>query len=298
MYNGIGWNMYDQEKPKCQNVVTGWWSYSAGKELRKYGEVHDVLGEIPKNELAMPNLEKYEWKPTNDCQFVNYCDNETGTGFEFNDSFPYEKFGDTPIFADMSSNIGSKRIDWNKLGGVYACAQKNLGPTGVTFMILREDLIKEPLDICPTSQSWKVAEETTHHIFNTPDVAAVYMLNLQLQDSLRKGGIEFFEEEQRRKSKFLYKLIDASNGFYHNHVDEKYRSRCNVTFRINGGDEFLENKFNVFCREEFGINYIEGHHSLKGGHRLSVYNSQPMDAVHAVAQAMEEFQKENQKYAK
>jgi len=156
MFNSVGLNLFNVEDPKCLNLVSGFWAYSTGVELRKYGKVIDVLPKVTKDKLLISELKSTDYEvPAGKFDFVHYCDNETGTGFEFNGNFPYEKFGDTPIISDMSSNIGSKPIDWDKLGGVYACAQKNLGPTGVTVLIIRKDLIKDPLPICPTSISWK-----------------------------------------------------------------------------------------------------------------------------------------------
>lgn len=291
MFNSIGWNLFNKENPTCMNMVTGWWSYSTGIELEKNGKVHNVLPHVTRDNLAIhdaPAVGAPEWDVLPKADFIHYCDNETGTGFEFNENFPHELFPDTPVVADMSSNIGSKKLDWSKLGAVYACAQKNLGPTGVTVLIVKKDLIKEPLDITPTSQSWLKAHTTSENIVNTPDVAAVYMMNLQLQNSLKEGGIQHFSDLATKRTNKLYDLVDNSNGFYFNHVHPDYRSRMNVVFRVGGGDVELEKKFIADAKQE-GIFHIGGHHSVGGGSRLSVYNSMPDEGVDAVMDYMVDF---------
>ena len=123
----------------------------------------------------------------------------------------------------MSSNLGSKRVDWSKVGAAFACTQKNLGAPGATVLIAKRDVLeKDPLDICPTVMSWKAKYNSSNQIFNTPDVASIYMMNLELEFQLSHGGIDYFEQESKRKSQFLYDLIDNSNGFYSNHIKGSY----------------------------------------------------------------------------
>jgi len=289
MFNSIGFNLFNTENPTCMNVVTGWWSFSTGSELSKYGTVHNVLPHVNRDNLAIHDVPAAkEWNVLPKADFVHYCDNETGTGFEFNENFPYHLFPDTPIVSDMSSNIGSKPIDWSKYGAVYACAQKNLGPTGVTVLIVRKSILKDPLPITPTSLSWKKASTSKENIINTPDVAAVYMMNLQLRNSLKEGGLPHFTKNAVDRTNILYNVIDESAGFYHNHVHGNYRSRMNVVFRVGGGNKDLEKKFITEAKAN-GFFHIGGHHSVGGGSRISVYNSMPTDGVVAIAQFMKDF---------
>jgi phosphoserine aminotransferase len=289
MFNSIGMNLFSRDNPIVNNVCTGFWSFSTEGEQQKMGKIHNVLPHIKKGNLAPANVpEPSAWDVNPNADFVHYCDNETATGFEMTD-FPAEIFGDQPIVCDMSSNIGTRQIDWTKHAAVYACAQKNLGPTGVTVLIVRKDLCeKEGLPYCPTSLNWKTAEHSKENIINTPDVAATYMMNLNLKHSLKLGGIPYYEEQAKLKSQVIYNIIDNSDGFYSNHVDPKYRSRINVVFRIGGGDKEIEKNF-LAGAKKYNIKYIGGHWSIGGGSRISLYNAMPMEGVQVVANYMREF---------
>ena len=179
MFAGVPLNLFSTNQSVCNNVVTGWWTVSSAVEQNKYGRSHNPLPHINKDNLIVSTLPPVnEWDIRDDAEFVHFCDNETASGFEFNE-FPYEGFGDQITVSDVSSNIGSKPIDWNKLDVAYACAQKNIGVTGVTVLIAKRDVLEsDPLPECPKMLSWKLSEHTSEHIVNTPDVAAVYMCNL------------------------------------------------------------------------------------------------------------------------
>jgi phosphoserine aminotransferase len=251
-----------------------------------YREITEDMWELPELESGR----KYD--------FIHYCDNETGSGFEFNGTFPFHKYPGIPVVADMSSNIGSKTIDWNKYGAIYACAQKNIGVAGVTMLAVRKSLLQKEelgLDICPSSLNWTKVSNAKGQIFNTPDVAAVYLMNLRVKYSIEKGNIHHRERQAAQKSGMIYDIIDDSDGFYYNHIIGPWRSRMNQTFIIDGGNKELEERFKREALERIGLHYIAPHHCIGKGIRFSTYNAQPMEAVREVANFMEDFMIENKK---
>lgn len=200
------------------------------------------------------------------------------------------KIGDVPIVADMSSNFLSRKIDFSKHAVVYAGAQKNAGPSGVTFVIVREDLLGFSLKITPSVCDWKIVADN-NSLYNTPPCFAIYVCGLYFDFMKRNGGIEAFEEIANRKSGLIYEVIRNSNGFYSSPIDENYRSKMNIPFLIKAGDQNLEKKF-LAEGEKIGLTTLAGHRSV-GGIRASVYNGMPIEGAAKLVDFMRTFQTSN-----
>ncbi|KAK7791835.1 hypothetical protein R5R35_001250 [Gryllus longicercus] len=263
--------------------VTGSWSAKAAKEATKYGKVNLVLPKTDKyNDIPDPS----KWKLDPKASYVYYCSNETIHGVEF----PY--IPDTqgvPLVADMSSNIMSRPIDVSKFGIIFAGAQKNIGPAGVTLVIIRDDLLGNPSPFCPTILDFSImAKDNSVH--NTPPTAAIYVMSSVFEWIRQQGGVEGMEKHAVRKSQLLYDTIDHSQGFYCCPLNPKIRSRMNVPFRIGSvnGDEALEKTFLTGAQER-GLLQLKGHRSV-GGIRASLYNAITYKEVETLVQYMKEFQ--------
>jgi phosphoserine aminotransferase len=268
---------------KADYIVTGSWSAKAAKEAEKYGTPR-LVAPKPATFGSIPDPK--DWTLDPEASYVYYCDNETVEGVEFH--FVPETNG-VPLVADMSSNIFSKPIDISKYGVIYAGAQKNIGPAGVTIVIVREDLLNDALPITPSVLSYKImAKENSLH--NTPPCFAIYCVGLVFDWILANGGVEEMERRAIQKSETIYNLIDASNGFYTSAVDKNARSRMNVPFRVKK-DEQLEEKF---LKEAKAAGYLglKGHRSV-GGIRASIYNAILPEQVEKLGKFIEEFASNN-----
>ncbi|XP_046407839.1 probable phosphoserine aminotransferase [Ischnura elegans] len=267
-------------------IVTGSWSAKAAKEASKYGKVNLV---IPKTEQYLNIPEPSSWKLDPNASYVYYCDNETVHGVEF----PY--VADTkgvPLVADMSSNFLTRPIDVSKFGVIFAGAQKNIGPAGVTLVIVREDLIGKALPVCPLIFDFNVlAKDNSVH--NTPPTFPIFVVGKVLEWVHRNGGAAGMAELSRVKSTLLYKALDSSGGFYNCPVQGPFRSRTNVPFRIGKGDEALEKEF-LAGASSMNMLQLKGHRSV-GGIRASLYNAIRVDEVEALVAYMESFQKQHGK---
>lgn len=186
----------------------------------------------------------------------------------------------------MSSNFCSRPIDWSKYGVVYAGAQKNVGPSGLTIVVVRNDLIKKPRAETPMLCDWEVFNKAPQRAHNTPCCFAIYMAGLNFA-YMKKKGLETIEKEAKAKSDLLYEAIDNSNGYYTNPVDKKYRSRMNIPFVLKGNDADVTAKF---LKEAAAAGMIElkGHRSV-GGCRASIYNAMPIEGVQALVDFMKKF---------
>lgn len=270
-------------------IVTGSWSAKAAKEAAKYGKVN----------MVVPKVDKYSdiphtstWKLDSNASYVYFCDNETVHGVEF-PQIPDTK--GVPLVADMSSNFLSRKFDITKFGVVYAGAQKNIGPAGVTVVVVREDLLGSPLPICPTVFDFTImAKDNSLH--NTPPCFAIYVTWRVFEWIKRNGGVEGMEKNAETKSKLVYDVINHSNGFYTSTVKQGFRSRMNVPFRIGGlgsGDEALEAAF-LKGAVNRGMIQLKGHRSV-GGIRASLYNAITVKEAESLVTYMKEFQAENSK---
>ena len=263
-------------------INTGQWSKKAIAEAKRYCKVNVVATSEADNFTTVPA--KSEWKLNPDAAYLHYTPNETIGGVEF-DSIP--DTGNVPLVADMSSTILSRPFDVTKFGLIYAGAQKNIGPAGLTIVIIREDLIDEPLPGTPVMFSYKTHAENDS-MYNTPPTYAWYIAGLVFEWIKNKGGLDAMAGRNKRKADKLYTAIDKS-GFYKNPVDKNYRSCMNIPFTLKNSG--LDSKFLEEAKAA-GLVSLKGHRSV-GGMRASIYNAMPEEGVDALISFMEEFQKKN-----
>ena len=261
-------------------VLTGSWSEKALKEAKKSGATSVLATTKDTNYKTIPTIEKI--KLNDDAAYLHITSNNTIFGTQWQ-QFPEVENG--PLIADMSSDILSKPIDVNKFGLIYAGAQKNLGPSGVTLVIIRKDLLSRSSDSLPTMLNYQTHVET-NSLYNTPPTLAIYLLSLVLEwvDSL--GGLTKMEERNKEKANLLYDTIDQSNGFYRGHAEPTSRSFMNVTFTLE-----TEEATKAFLAQakELGFIGLGGHRSV-GGCRASIYNAVPLEHVAKLTEFMKTFQ--------
>ena len=260
-------------------IDSGAWAGKAKKEASIVGEAVVAASTKEDKYMRMPTLEEIQ-VPEN-AAYVHLTSNETIGGVQYKD-FPY--FGDIPVIADMSSDILSRPIDVSQFGMIYAGAQKNLGPSGVTVVIVREDLIAESPKHIPVMFRYDTHAKA-NSLYNTPPSYSVYMVGLVLQWIKEQGGVSALEKINEQKTKLIYDVIDESNGFYIGCANKENRSTMNITFRIKS--EELEKLF-IKESEAAGFVGLKGHRDV-GGLRASTYNAVPLEACEALAQFMKEF---------
>jgi phosphoserine aminotransferase len=260
-------------------VNTGEWSKKAIAEAKKFCNVNVVASNADKNCTYVPALDT--WKLDKDAAYVHYTPNETIGGVEFN---WIPNTGDVPLVADMSSNILSRPVDVWKYGLIYAGAQKNIGPAGLTLVIVREDLVGHADPRLPTMLDYKIHADGDS-MYNTPPTFAIYVAGLVFQWLKKNGGIGAMERANMAKAELLYATIDASNGFYHCPVNKADRSRMNVPFTLK--DANLDGDF-LKQADARGLLQLKGHRSV-GGMRASIYNAMPLEGVQALVNFMNEF---------
>jgi phosphoserine aminotransferase len=269
-------------EPKVIDFVnTGEWSKKSIKEAKKYARVNVAASSEQRNFTCVPARET--WKLTPDAAYVHICSNETIGGVEYHWT---PDVGAVPLVADMSSQILSRPIDVSKYGVIYGGAQKNVGPAGLTLVIVRRDLLGRALPITPSAFHWKEQAEAGS-MLNTPPTYAIYIAGLVFQWLLDQGGVAAIERRNIEKATLLYKAIDGSGGFYTNPVEPADRSRMNVPFRLP--DEKLDSAF-LEGAQARGLLQLKGHRSV-GGMRASIYNAMPIEGVQALVDWMREFQR-------
>ncbi len=264
---------------KVDYINTGAWSKKAIAEARRYAEVNVAASSEGTNFTTIPPMS--EWQLDPDAAYVHYTPNETIGGVEFH---WVPETGEVPLVADMSSTILSRPIDVRRFGVIYAGAQKNIGPAGLTLVIVREDLIGETLPGTPTMFDYKVHADAGS-MYNTPPTYSWYLAGLVFQWLKRRGGLEKMAEINRRKAEKLYAAIDASE-FYSNPVDPDCRSWMNVPFTL--ADPELDPLF-LSEAKEAGLVTLKGHRSV-GGMRASIYNAMPEEGVDALIAFMADFE--------
>ncbi len=274
-------------KLSADYVNTGEWSKKAISEAKKFSYVNVVANNTDKNASYVPAFDT--WKLDKDAAYVHYTPNETIGGVEFNwvpqiDNMP----GSVPLVADMSSNILSRPVDVSKFGLIYAGAQKNIGPAGLTIVIVREDLVGHAPSGLPTMLDYKTHADNDS-MYNTPPTYGIYIAGLVFKMLKRKGGIAQMERTNIAKARLLYAAIDASNGFYVCPVATSDRSRMNVPFTLK--DANLDGDF-VKQADALGLLQLKGHRSV-GGMRASIYNAMPLEGVQALVNFMNEFAKQH-----
>ncbi len=270
-------------------VVTGSWSEKSSLEAKRYCDAQVVASNAGSHHTELPLAST--WTLRSDAAYVHVCSNETIHGVEMH-SLPdlAALGGKAPLVVDCSSHIGSRPIDWSKIGLAFAGAQKNLGPAGLTVVVVREDLLDRALPVCPSAFHYKTVA-ANNSMFNTPPTYAIYMAGLVFQWLKRQGGVAAMEKAALAKSNLLYSTIDASAVFY-NPVAANCRSRMNIPFFIReeaGGqartDAFLEGA------KVRGLLQLKGHKSI-GGLRASVYNAMPLAGVQTLVAYMQDFERQ------
>ncbi len=269
---------------KADYVVTGQFSKKAYKEAQKFGDVKLVASSEDRNNTYIPKLTKEDFRP--DADYVHICFNNTifGTKYGY-----IPDTGDVPLVADMSSCILSEPVDVSKFGMIYAGAQKNMAPAGLTVVIVREDLIGNAREDIPVMLDYKLMADNDS-MYNTPPCWCIYVAKLVYEWLLDMGGLEVMKETNVKKAAILYDYLD-SQDYYISPAEKDSRSMMNVTFVT--GDAELDKKFASEAGKA-GLKSIKGHRSV-GGMRASIYNAMPLAGVEALVEFMKEFAKNNPK---
>ena len=261
-------------------VVSGHWGKTAIKQAKPYVDVRVAATSEAGGFRDIPTRDT--WQLSADAAYVHITANETIHGVEFRDA---PDTGDVPLFADFSSSIASEPVDIRKYGLIYAGAQKNLGPVGITVVIVRRDLLERAGQ--PRADIFNYASHLKgESMLNTPPTWNWYMLGLNVKWMLDEGGVEEFARRNAAKAALLYDVIDQSGGYYRNEVAAAVRSRMNVPFFLH--DEALDKPF-LSEAKAAGLIALKGHRAL-GGMRASIYNAMPVEGVQALADFMREFQ--------
>ena len=265
-------------KTSADYFNTGQWSKKAIAEAKRYCDVNIVASSEADNFATVPD--KSTWNLNPDAAYVHYTANETIGGVEF-DHIP--DTGGVPLVVDLSSTILSRPIDVSRFALIYAGAQKNIGPAGLTLVIVRDDMIGETLPGTPITFDYKVQADNDS-MYNTPPTYALYMAGLGFQWLKELGGLAAMGETNQRKAEKLYAAIDNS-GFYKNPVTKQYRSWMNIPFTLNNAE--LDADF-LASAKAAGLVTLKGHRSV-GGMRASIYNAMPEEGVDALISFMQEF---------
>lgn len=274
-------NLMLEGKP-AEYVNTGAWSKKAIKEAKFYGDVNVVASSEDKNFSYIPSDVNFN----DSISYAHITSNNTIYGTQWQN---YPTIGDAPLVSDMCSDFLSRPVDIKKFGIIYASAQKNLGPAGVTAVIIREDLINRGKNL-PTMISYKTHAEK-NSLYNTPPCFSIYVCKLVLEWISSIGGLNEIEKRNKKKSSIVYGLIDKSNGFYKGHAEPSSRSHMNVTFRLPS--EELEAEC-INQAKGKGFVGIKGHKSV-GGMRISLYNAVTVEAAERVSEFLKEFQETHTK---
>jgi phosphoserine aminotransferase len=264
-------------------VLSGSFSEKAYQEAQFIGNARIHGSSKEQNWSRIPEL--YEPLPETNCSYLHITSNNTIEGSRYRD---VPEMRSTPLIADMTSDLLSRRLDLENFSMIYAGAQKNLGPAGVTVVIIRDDLLQQASKNIPLIMRYETFAKH-QSLYNTPPVHSIYMMNLVIKWVIKQGGIEVLELLNRQKAKLIYDVIDHSAGYYKGFIEGKDRSDMNITWSMTSVE--LEQRF-VKESEEHGFNGLAGHRSF-GGLRASAYNAVTLDACKALAQFMIQFQLKN-----
>lgn len=276
-------NLAQKMRP-VEMIHTGAWTKKAIEELKKGIDHRVIWSGKDVNFAKLPDVANLPFDSK--ASYVHICSNNTIEGTQF------QKFPDTgavPLVADMSSDILSRPVDVKKFGLIFAGAQKNLGPAGVTVVIIRKDLIERADPNLPAMLQYRT-QSPEPSLYNTPPTFPIYIVGLVMEWIAAQGGVAAVEKKNNEKASLLYGQIDKT-GFYSCPVPQQDRSKMNVVFRIKGGNEALEEAF-VKESKSRGLIGLKGHRSV-GGLRASIYNAQPLAGVQALVDFMAEFEKKN-----
>lgn len=271
-----------KQDDRVDYLVTGSWGDKAFKEAQKYCKPNVIWSGKSEKYTKIPSCDGLEQNPL--ARYLHICANETIHGVEFKD-YPVPKNPNGILVADMSSNFCSKPVDVSKFGVIYAGAQKNVGPSGVTIVIIRKDLIGNAQDVTPVMLDYNVQAENSS-LYNTPPCYGIYMCGLVFEDLLDQGGLKEVEKKNKKKAELLYDAIDGSNGFYRCPVEKSVRSLMNVPFTLEKSD--LEADFIKEAVKQKMVQ-LKGHRSV-GGMRASIYNAMPLAGVEKLVAFMKDFQ--------
>ncbi len=270
-------------------VVTGSWSVKSHKEAQRYCNARVAASNADDQHTRLPD--PAGWQLSGDASYVHLCSNETINGIEFHELPDLAALGSkAPLVIDFSSHVASRGVDWSRVGLAFGGAQKNLGPAGLTIVVVRDDLLGHALEICPSAFNYKTVADN-QSMYNTPPTWGIYMAGLTFQ-WLREQtegaltGVAAMEQRNIAKAKLLYDFIDASS-FYLNKIDPGCRSRMNIPFFLR--DEARNEAFLSGARAA-GLLQLKGHKSV-GGMRASVYNAMPLEGVQALVSYMREFER-------
>ena len=263
-------------------ICTGQWSKKAIKEGKKIGSIHVAATSEDRKFSDIPSYDS--WDLRSNSSYIHITSNETIGGVEFHD---YPSNLPAPLVTDMSSHILSRPLDVSKFGLIYAGAQKNIGPAGLTIIIIRKDLLNRIGPDLPSMFSYAVQADN-QSMFNTPPTYAIYMAGLVFKWLENQGGLSSVEQKNIKKSNMIYDQID-STGFYRSPVARNCRSRMNIPFRIH--DESLEDLF-LKDANDYGLLQLKGHRSV-GGIRASIYNAMPTEGVEALLGFMQHFEQQH-----
>ena len=270
-------------------VVTGSWSIKSHKEAQRYCSARVAASNADDQHTRLPD--SASWQLSGDASYVHLCSNETINGIEFHELPDLAALGSkAPLVIDFSSHVASRGVDWSRVGLAFGGAQKNLGPAGLTIVVVREDLLGHALEICPSAFNYKTVADN-QSMYNTPPTWGIYMAGLTFQ-WLREQtegaltGVAAMEQRNIAKAKLLYDFIDASS-FYLNKIDPGCRSRMNIPFFLR--DEARNEAFLSGARAA-GLLQLKGHKSV-GGMRASIYNAMPLEGVQALVSYMREFER-------
>ena len=275
-------------------VLTGSWSQKSHKEAGKYGSAHVAASAQASGFTTLPAAGT--WQIAADSRYVHICSNETIHGVEFHELPDLKALGsNAPLVVDFSSHVASRPVDWSRVGLAFGGAQKNLGPAGLTLVIVREDLLGHALPICPSAFDYKLVADN-QSMYNTPPTYSIYMAGLVFQWLKAQGGIAAIEQRNIAKAQLLYDFIDGSQ-LYVNPVDKACRSRMNVPFFLKGddGQPLLDpthprNAAFLNAAKAAGLLQLKGHKSV-GGMRASIYNAMPIEGVQALIACMRDFER-------
>lgn len=270
-------------KTSADYVVTGAWGEKAVKEAKKCGNVNVIFSSKAEGFKSFPHQDELNF--SQDADYIHYCSNETIDGVEFK----YDLDGKgIPVVCDASSDILSKPLDFEKYALVYAGAQKNIGPSGVTLVIIRDDLLEKVPENQFSMLDYRAIAKNDS-MLNTPNTWGIYLISLVCEWLKNKGGVKAMQKINEEKAKILYDAIDSSDGFYSGHAEKEARSLMNVTFRLPSED--LEKQF-VTEAVRYGFDGLKGHRSV-GGIRASIYNAFPKEGCEALVEFMHDFTNKN-----
>jgi phosphoserine aminotransferase len=265
-------------------VLTGSWSQKSLKEAGKYGTARVAASGQVEGFTTLPA--PATWQVGANSRYVHICSNETIHGVEFHELPDLKALGcDAPLVVDFSSHVASRAVDWSRVGLAFGGAQKNLGPAGLTLVIVREDLIGHALPHCPSAFDYKLVADH-QSMYNTPPTYSIYIAGLVFQWLKKNGGITAMEQRNIAKAQLLYDFLDSSSLF-ENRVAKDCRSRMNVPFFLR--DESRNEAFLAGAKAA-NLLQLKGHKSV-GGMRASIYNAMPLEGVQALVAFMRQFEK-------